>query len=101
MVLPLPYSQLIKIFNASWVFSLPFVIVNECGVLTPFVMSLIALAFFGLDQIGAELEGPFGVDDNDLPLLQMGISLFDNLDALMRAAAEKAKQAKQASSMAA
>ena len=46
-----------------------------------------------MDQVGAELEGPFGVDDNDLPLLQMGISLFDNLDALMRAASEKAKQA--------
>ena len=56
MVLPLPYSQLIKIFNAMWVFSLPFVIVAECGVFTPFVMSLIAVAFFGLDQVGAELE---------------------------------------------
>jgi hypothetical protein len=28
----------------------------------PFIMLLVALAFFGLDQVGAELESPFGVD---------------------------------------
>ena len=27
-----------------------------------------AIGFFGLDQVGAELEGPFGTDDNDFPV---------------------------------
>ena len=35
-----------------WVFSLPFVIVSECGYFTPYVMGLIGTAFFGLDQAG-------------------------------------------------
>jgi hypothetical protein len=44
------YCQLLKIFNLTWVFSLPFVLVHECGYFTPFVIGLIAMAFFGLDQ---------------------------------------------------
>ena len=35
-------------------------------------------------QLGAELEGPFGTDDNDLPLLLMGAKLCDDLDAILR-----------------
>ena len=72
-------------------FSLPFVIVKECGILTPPIMALIAIAFFGLDQVGAELEGPFGTDDNDFPLLHMGLGLVDNMDSLVRVAKLQAK----------
>jgi len=86
MVLPLPYAQLLKVFLLAWVFSLPFVIVEECGLLTPFVMALIAIAFFGLDQVGAELENPFGTDTNDFPLLHMGLTLMDTMDSLLRSA---------------
>ena len=35
-------------------------------------------------QVGAELECPFGTDDNDLPLLEMGQDLTNNLDTLVR-----------------
>uniref|UniRef100_A0A7S4IGA4 Uncharacterized protein n=1 Tax=Prymnesium polylepis TaxID=72548 RepID=A0A7S4IGA4_9EUKA len=49
-------------------------------------MALIAIAFFGLDQVGAELENPFGTDANDFPLLHMGISLVDDLDSMMHSA---------------
>lgn len=84
MVLPLPYCQLLKIFLFFWVYSLPLVIVGECGEFTPYIMALIATAFFGLDQLGAELEGPFGTDDNDFPLLHMGLALMDNMDSLLR-----------------
>lgn len=86
LVLPLPYCQLLKVFLLCWVFSLPFVLAAECGLwLTP-TMMLIAAAFFGLDHVGAELEGPFGVDANDFPLLRMGVALVDDLDAMLRTA---------------
>jgi len=86
LVLPLPYCQLLKVFLLCWVFSLPFVLAAECGPwLTP-TMTLIAAAFFGLDHVGAELEGPFGVDANDFPLLRMGVGLVDDLDAMLRTA---------------
>lgn len=35
-------------------------------------------------QVGAELEGPYGVDDNDFPLLHMGVALVDDLDVMLR-----------------
>ena len=83
--LPLPYCQLLKIIMYSWVFSLPFVLAQEMGTFLPLIEFLVALAFFGIDQVGAELEGPYGIDDNDLPLLHMGISLVDDLDIILRA----------------
>lgn len=66
--LPLPYCQLLKIVMLCWVFSLPFVLANEVGRFLPFIMFLVGISFFGIDQVGAELEGPYGIDDNDLPV---------------------------------
>ena len=45
--------------------------------------AVLAYAFFGLDQLGDELEEPFGLDQNDLPLdaLVRGIEI-DLRDAL-------------------
>ena len=85
-VLPLPYCQMLKLLLMSYVFSLPFVIVNEVGWTLPYGMVVIALAFFGLDQVSAELESPFGVDANDFPLMSMGIELADDLDVMVRGA---------------
>jgi predicted membrane chloride channel (bestrophin family) len=51
---------------------------------TPAVCLLASVGFFGLDQVGAELEGPFGTDANDFPILKMGHSLCNDLDAIMR-----------------
>ena len=36
------------------------------------------------EQVGAELENPFGTDDNDFPLLHMGLGLVDNMDSMLR-----------------
>jgi len=85
-VLPFPYAQLLKILMMLFVFSLPFVVVDELGVLTPPISMVVALAFYGLDSVGSELEGPFGVDENDMPLLAMGARLCNDLDAILRSA---------------
>ena len=50
----------------------------------PAIMLLASVAIFGLDQVGAELEGPYGVDDNDFPLLTMGLAMCNDLDAMVR-----------------
>ena len=89
--LPLPYCQLLKIIMICWIFSLPFVLTEECGAFLPFIMFLVSIAFFGIDQVGAELEGPYGIDANDLPLLHMGIALADDLDIVLRAAEASVK----------
>ena len=84
MVLPLPYCQLLKIFQIFFVFTLPFVLAPQLGLWTPIVAAFTAIGFFGLDQVGVELEGPFGVDDNDFPLLTMGLAMCNDLDAMVR-----------------
>lgn len=36
--------------------------------MTPVVVAIVAYTFFGLDAPGDELEEPFGMEPNDLPL---------------------------------
>ncbi|MDO9194350.1 MAG: bestrophin family ion channel, partial [Undibacterium sp.] len=36
--------------------------------MTPFVVAIVAYTFFGLDALGDEIEEPFGLESNDLPL---------------------------------
>ena len=49
-------------------FLLPFGLVDTIGFMTPFVVAIVAYTFFGLDALGDEIEEPFGMDANDLPL---------------------------------
>jgi predicted membrane chloride channel (bestrophin family) len=84
MVLPLPYSQLLKLFSLFYVFSVPFVLAPDVGFLTPFITVFLAMGYFGLDQLGAELECPFGKTPNDIPMLTIGSDLCRNLDTLTR-----------------
>ncbi|WP_024603899.1 MULTISPECIES: bestrophin family ion channel [unclassified Pseudoalteromonas] len=47
---------------------LPFGIVASMGLITPLFCAIIAYTFFGLDALSKELEEPFGLSANDLPL---------------------------------
>ena len=81
LVLPLPYCQLLKIFQIFFVFTL--VLAPQLGLWTPIVAAFTAIGFFGLDQVGVKIK-PFGVDDNDFPLLTMGLAMCNDLDAMVR-----------------
>ena len=41
---------------------------HPLGWATPLVTAIVGYTFFGLDQLGNELEEPFGREMNDLPL---------------------------------
>ena len=84
MVLPFPYAQLLKVLMLVYISTLPFVLVHEMGWGTPVVAAVVATAFFGLDQVGAELEGPFGIDANDFSLIKIGLNLCKDLDGMLR-----------------
>ena len=86
LVLPLPWNQLLKIFLLSWTFTLPFAIAAEVGWYNAPIMLLISTAFFGLDQVGAMLEQPFGTEAADISLLHIGAEVADDLDSLLRSA---------------
>lgn len=66
--IPFSYTTLIHRITAVYCYTLPFGLVDEIGLYTPFAVVLVAYAFFGLDVVGDEIENPFGKDPNDLPL---------------------------------
>lgn len=66
--IPFSYTVLIHRIVALYCVSLPFGIIDTCGIFTPYVVAMVAYAFYGLDAVGDEIENPFGHDANDLPL---------------------------------
>ncbi len=77
--IPFSYSVLIHRIVASYCLFLPFGLVETTGVLTPIVVFLISYAFFELDAIGDEIENPFGLQPNDLPLTAISRNIEINL----------------------
>lgn len=67
---PLPYSYSVLLHRTVYCFCLilPFSLESSLGIWTPVIVSLIAYLFLGLDALSAELEEPFGLQNNDLPL---------------------------------
>ena len=53
---------------AVYCVTLPIGIIDQVGYGTPAVVAMVSYAFFGLDAVGEEIENPFGLDANDLPL---------------------------------
>ena len=67
---PIPFSYTLLLHRTAYLycFLLPFGLVDTIGFMTPFVVAIVAYTFFGLDALGDEIEEPFGLEANDLPL---------------------------------
>jgi putative membrane protein len=67
---PVPFSYTLLLHRTAYLycFLLPFGLVDTIGFMTPLVVAIVAYTFFGLDALGDEIEEPFGVSPNDLPL---------------------------------
>jgi putative membrane protein len=78
---PIPFSYTLLLHRTAYVycFLLPFGLVDTIGFMTPVVVALVAYTFFGLDQLGDEIEEPFGLQENDLPLDAMCRTIEINL----------------------
>ena len=77
--IPTSYTTLMHRIVGVYVFGLPFGLVTSIGEYTPLVVLFTAYAFLGLDAIGDEIENPFGIDPNDLPLAALSRSIEINL----------------------
>jgi len=81
---PFAYAQHIKLLVLLFCITLPFAIVDTMRWGTPVVAGLLALALFGIDELGVEIEDPFGSDANDLPLEAVGRSVATSTRELLR-----------------
>lgn len=43
-------------------------------------MAIVSFALFGIEEIGVEIENPFGYDYNDLPLEQICQGIQNNIE---------------------
>jgi putative membrane protein len=67
---PIPFSYTLLLHRTAYIycFLLPLGLVDSIGFMTPVVVAIVAYTFFGLDALGDEIEEPFGMEANDLPL---------------------------------
>jgi putative membrane protein len=81
----LPFAYMVHLRRALIVycFTLPFALVDDFGWLTVLVTLFIAYALFGIEEIGVEIEGPFGDDENDLPLESFCQTIERNMRAVL------------------
>jgi putative membrane protein len=77
--IPFSYNILLHRIVAIYCFVLPYGLVPLLGGVTPIVVALIGYAFLGIDALGDEIEEPFGMDDNDLPLLAISTMIEHNI----------------------
>jgi putative membrane protein len=66
--LPFIYASLIKELLVLYLGSLPFVLVAKMGYAAPLVVAVVALGMLGIEDAGVEIEDPFGLTPNALPL---------------------------------
>ncbi len=78
---PLPFAYVVHLRRALviYCFTLPFALVDNFGWATVLDTLIVAYILFGIEEIGVEIEGPFGNDDNDLPLEDICASIRKTL----------------------
>jgi putative membrane protein len=78
---PLPFAYVVHLRRSLilYTYTLPFAFVREVGWWTPLAVISVAFVFFGIEEIGVEIEDPFGEDDNDLPLERICGTIERNL----------------------
>lgn len=81
---PMPFAYAVHLRRTLvlYCFTLPFAMVDSFGWTTVFDVAVLAYTFFGIEEIGVEIEGPFGHDDNDLPLEDICQTIHKNIYAL-------------------
>lgn len=81
---PMPFAYAVHLRRALvlYCFTLPFAMVETFGWTTVVDVLVLAYTFFGIEEIGVEIEGPFGHDDNDLPLEDICETIHKNLYAI-------------------
>jgi putative membrane protein len=81
--IPLAYSIHLKQLILLYCLALPFQLVNELGWWTGSATALISFTIFGIEEIGIEIENPFGHDPNDLPLDLICTTMERNIEDLI------------------
>ena len=74
---PVPFGYAVMIHRVVYFYCamLPFGLVDGIAWMTPVVTLVMAYSFIALDSLAAELEMPFGLNDNDLALDAISLNI--------------------------
>jgi len=81
--IPLAYAIHLRQLLLLYCLTLPFQLVQDLDFWTGPIVTLISFTLFGIEEIGVEIENPFGRDFNDLPLDTICQTIQRNLQDLM------------------
>lgn len=81
--IPLAYAIHLKQLLLLYSLALPFQMVQDLSWGTGPVVALVSFTLFGIEQIGLEIENPFGHDPNDLPLDNICATMQRNIEDLI------------------
>jgi putative membrane protein len=82
---PMPFAYMVHLRRALIIYlvTLPMALVESMGWATIAAQLLISYVMLGVEEIGVEIEDPFGDDENDLPLKSICETIDNNLVALL------------------
>jgi ion channel-forming bestrophin family protein len=81
---PLFYTIVFKTLLLSYLLLLPWELVNGLTWWTGPILGFISFILLGIDEIGSEIEEPFGHDPNDLPLDVICNTMYTNIEDLIK-----------------
>jgi ion channel-forming bestrophin family protein len=81
--IPLAYAIHLKQLLLLYCLALPFQMVKDLGWGTAPIVALVSFSLFGIEEIGIEIENPFGHDPNDLPLDNICATMQRNIEDLI------------------
>ncbi len=76
---PIAYVLHLKRFLYLFCLTVPLAFVDSFGWWSILVSALVSYSFIGIEEIGVEIEDPFGTDANDLPLDEISKSIHETL----------------------
>ena len=82
--IPLAYTIYLKRLLLIYCIFLPFQLLEKAGWLTGLLVALISYVLFGIEEIGNEIQDPFGHDPNDLPLDKICQTILNNVEDVMQ-----------------
>ncbi|MBD0395375.1 MAG: hypothetical protein ICV52_16385 [Microcoleus sp. C1-bin4] len=81
--IPFAYAIYLKRLLLIYCLSLPFQVVNTLHWWTSPVALILSFVLLGIEEIGTEIENPFGDDANDLPLEEICTTILNNIEDLI------------------
>jgi ion channel-forming bestrophin family protein len=81
--MPLAYAVYLKLLLLIYCLFLPLQLINDLNWWTVLIVALISFILLGIEEIGNQIEDPFGHDENDLPLDMICKSVIENVEELI------------------